>query len=179
MRAAITKPAHHGREHRPGGEDPTRCGPWSEFGDASAWSSGSTYAAGQRVAHGEFIWMAIATSIAIEPGVTTGWQSSWQYDGSAFLNGYDNVSDPDADTFAVRLVVGPPSDYANGDTIDDSQTTLEFKGAAVGGPIGAAIGRLIPGLRPPKKRYRAANDEFGGHICLTVDADGYVYRGFV
>lgn len=173
------KPIGHGFDHRPGGSDPSRTGVWLEAAAASAWDSGSTYAANHVVSHGEFKWRSIATSTAIEPGVTTGWQSYWIYDASTFLNGYDNVDDPDVDTFAYRLCVGPPSNYVQGDTIDESGTSPEFKGAAVGGPIGAAIIRLIPGYRPPKKRHRAANDEFGGHICLTVDADGYVYRGFV
>lgn len=33
MRAAPDKPAHHGRDHRPGGEDATYTGPWIGVGD--------------------------------------------------------------------------------------------------------------------------------------------------
>jgi hypothetical protein len=134
----------HGERHAPRGSDPSRTDAWRNVLTAgTAWASGTTYAAGDIVddaAH-VFQYQAASGSVnavanhGIQPGVTSGWWSYWNYYASIFQNGSNmapTMDIPNPVPLRYRLSVGPPNIIDEGAIVLYTQHQVEIQGDVTG-----------------------------------------------
>lgn len=133
----------HGSRHNPRGSDPSYADVWQfvTITSQTPWSSGTDYAAGDRVSHGHFNWFAVRASGpsgggAVEPEVDAGWFSYWTFDQSIFINGFNQVAFtgvPNPHPMAFRFSIGGPNDIdADGVIQQYSHHQLDFHGDVSG-----------------------------------------------
>ncbi len=138
----------HGNRHAPRGSDPNPTDIWRNVeAPGSAWSSGTTYAAGDIVddAAGIFQYQAMAGSVyvsgtpasnhGIEPGVTAGWRSFWNPYASIFQNGSNaapTMDIPNPCPAHYRISIGPPNYYDADGALVITEHQVEIQGDLTG-----------------------------------------------
>ncbi len=139
----------HGSIHGPRGSDPTQTDVFRNIeAPGTAWSSGTTYSAGDIVDDAAHIFQYQATTGSvnvggtptanhgIQPGVTAGWKAFWNFYASVFVNGSNRgptVDIPNPVPMRYRLSVGPPNDMdQDGNITGYSQHQIEIQGDVTG-----------------------------------------------
>ncbi len=138
----------HGNRHGPRGSDPTQTDVFRQVEAAgSAWSSGTTYSAGDIVDDPSHIFQYQAATGAaivnansvpnhgIEPGVTSGWQQFWNPYASIFQNGSNaapTIDIPNPCPAQYRISIGPPNYYDDAGALVITQHQVEIQGDLTG-----------------------------------------------
>ncbi len=143
---------HGARRHGPRGSDPVFTDIWHNIATAgSAWSSGTSYVAGNTVGHVNFNWECILAHTNKEPGVSTSWAKYWVLTEPYFVNGSNAVATvavPNPVPMRFRLSVGAANqltynytDYPPTPTGVDtySQHQIEIQGDVTGLVIGDTV----------------------------------------
>lgn len=175
----------HGGDHRPGGPDPTRTGPWHyviDPGTSPAWSSGTAYAVDDLIEHDVYRYVAVAASTNVEPGVAAAWPDSWAIDVPLFQNGWGNAAPsagiPNPSPMAFRLSVGPPNPLDDTGAIAAySEHQIDVAGDVAGGDSGTAVFTLPPAYRLPYDKPVSGHDELMAYVASRLYSSGEFVRG--
>lgn len=175
----------HGDDHRPGGADPTKTGPWhyvADAGGADAWSSGTAYAVGDLVEHDVFRYQCVAANTDVEPGVTSGWPASWFIDVPLFQNGWANIAPgtiPNPVPMGYRLSVGPANvlDPDTGAVGAYTEHQIDIAGDVDGGDTGTAVFTLPPAYRLTYDKPVPGHDTTMTYVASRLYSAGDFVRG--
>ena len=183
----------HGGRHDPRGSDPGNTDEWRDVVTAgSAWSSGTTYSAGdivddpshvlryQAAAGSVYVSGSTVTNHGIEPGVTSGWQRFWNEYASIFQNGGNaapSVDIPNPVPARYRLSVGPPNYYDDAGDLVVTKHQVEIQGDLAGVSIGQVVFVLLAEYRldydvPITNQH----DDVGMYVpCRLLSTGEFIY----
>jgi hypothetical protein len=111
--------------------------------DAGVWDSGTDYVPGQTVQHDGSSYWALVESTAVEPGVTSGWESSWSLLAQAGTDGAavptTGLEFPEQSSAPATPAAGTLLVYAK-----DDQQLYKKDSAGNETKVGAGGGLILP-----------------------------------
>ena len=178
------RPYLHGGDHGPGGIDPVPPGAWLyAAAAATAWSSGTAYAAGAIVSHDVFNYRAFVASTGVEPGVTSGWPSYWLIYQLIFQNGWTNMAatagTPEPVPMRIGIVLGNLNtlDRATGAITQYRDKRIDVEGDVMGGADGTTVIWVPPAYRKEYDIPLHAHDDNQAYIAGRVYSAGNIVLG--
>ena len=183
----------HGTRHAPRGSDPGSTDVWRDVVTAgSAWSSGTTYSAGdivddpshvlryQAAAGSVYVSGSTVTNHGIEPGVTSGWQRFWNEYASIFQDGGNaapSVAIPNPVPARYRLSVGPPNYYDDAGDLVYTQHQIEIQGDVEGPATGDTVFVILPEYLMEYDVPYHTHDSLGGYIpCRLLVTGEFIWN---
>ncbi len=176
----------HGTRHAPRGSDPGATDEWRNvLTPGTAWNSGTTYSAGDIVDDSDHIFKyqatgsTIATNLAIEPGVTDGWQQFWNEYASIFQNGAN--ADPSDDTpdpvpVRYRISIGPPNYYDEEGDLVYTHHQNEIQADAKDLVIGDTVFTILPEYQHQYDVPYHTHDDFGAYVpCRLLKTGEFIW----
>jgi hypothetical protein len=178
----------HGPRHSPRGSDPAETDVWRNVvGAGTAWNSGTTYAAGDIVDDASHIFQYQAASGSvnavanhgIQPGVTSGWWSYWNYYASIFQHGTNaspSTPIPNPVPMRYKLSIGPPNHIDQGAILDYTQHQIDIQGDVTGLVIGDTVFTILPEYQHEFDVPYHTHDVFGAYVpCRLLKTGEYIW----
>jgi hypothetical protein len=150
----------------------------------SVWLVGTTYSAGDIVDDDEGVFQYQAASgsvngvanLAIEPGVTSGWWSYWNYYASIFQHGSNGGTTASPVPMRYKLSVGPPNHIDQGAILDYTQHQIEIQGDVTGLIIGDTVFTILPEYQHDHDVPYHTHDIYGAYVpCRLLSTGEFIW----
>jgi hypothetical protein len=178
----------HGPRHAPRGSDPSETDQWRNVGSTGTpWSSGTTYDVGDIVddAGGIFKYQAASgmvngvANLAIEPGVTSGWWSFWNYYASIFQNGSNRITGgliPNPTPMRYRLSIGRPNDIEEGAILNYTHHQIDIEGDITSILAGETVFTILPEYQSDSDIAYRSHDSAGFYVpCRLLSTGEFIW----